>query len=101
MAHEWDAESFASNSLTVIPLAERIVHACDLYTAEDFDTEETIADLQRAVTGLGAIIHNYIEHLEGPQNTSIVVCSPQSNDLDNCLSDLRALEKKIAHPRST
>lgn len=96
--------SIAASIFTIIPLAAKILEACDFYTQtlNDGNTRDQadISALQAMVAELKGIAQKYTERLQDPHSASFRKYSPRDTDVSLCLSYLRDLEEKINVPYS-
>ncbi|KAJ5984631.1 NACHT and WD40 domain protein [Penicillium waksmanii] len=93
-----DGLSSAANVFGAIALTGSIVKICGSYITEAKNARDDIFTLQRSAAGLENILLSLAKILQGRGAMELSVSSNISDDIDNCISDLEALETKI-NPR--
>lgn len=90
-----DGLSSAANIFAAIELAGSIVKICGRFITEVKNARDDIITLQRTAAGLGEILQKLKESLQGCEGSKLSASSSLTDDINDCLSDLEALEEKI------
>ena len=90
-----DGLSSAANIFAAVELAGSIVKICSRFITEVKNARDDIITLQRTAAGLGGILQKLNESLQGCEGSKLSASSSLADDINDCLSDLEALEEKI------
>ncbi|KAJ6098857.1 NACHT and WD40 domain protein [Penicillium canescens] len=90
-----DGLSSAANVIAAVELTGSIVKLCGRFITEVKNARDDIIALQRTATGLEGILQSLKEFLQGCDGSKLSTSSSLVDNINDCVSDLKALEKRI------
>jgi type II secretory pathway predicted ATPase ExeA len=90
-----DGLSCAANIIAAVELTGSIVKLCGRFIAEVKHARDDIIALQRTVTSLEGILQSLKEFLQGCDGSKLSTSSSLVDNINDCVSDLKVLDKKI------
>ncbi|OCL01502.1 hypothetical protein AOQ84DRAFT_434833 [Glonium stellatum] len=91
-----DGLSVAANVIAVVDLSAQVASLCFQYSVAVKDAKEDIGHLQREVNSVKDVLNGVKQLLDGAHNkTRLSVSQKLSDSLEDCFSELEALQKKL------